>query len=189
LQMPAMALAAAASTMAAQNIGAGKWDRVGAITRSGIVYNLVITGILVVLLTIFDRAALALFLGGNSPALPIAQHIQWLATWSFLLFGVTMVIFGTVRANGAVFGPLIILTIGLYPVRLGFALGFYHWLGADALWLSFPVSSLTNMLLAIAFYLHGGWRKARMTVPPPRAELEEEAQADAEPGGRISPTG
>lgn len=190
LQMPAMALAAAASTMAAQNIGAGKWDRVSAVTRSGITYNLVITGILVVLLTIFDRAALALFLGGNSPALPIAQHIQWLATWSFLLFGVTMVIFGTVRANGAVIGPLIILTIGLYPVRLGFALGAYHWLGADALWLSFPVSSLCNMLLAIAFYMHGGWRKARMLgPPPPRAELEEEAQCDTEPGGRIAPTG
>ncbi len=188
LQMPAMALAAAASTMAAQNIGAGKWDRVAAVTRAGVVYNLAITGVLVVLLTIFDRAALALFLGSDSPALPIAQHIQWLATWSFLLFGVTMVIFGTVRANGAVFGPLIILTIGLYPVRLGFALGAYHWLGVDALWLSFPVSSLCNMLLAIAFYMHGGWRKARMQMPPPRAELEEEAQADAEPGGRITPT-
>ena len=99
-----------------------------------------------------------------------------------------MIIFGTVRANGAVFGPLIILTIGLYPVRLGFALGAYPWLGADALWLSFPVSSLANMLLAIGFYMHGGWRKARMHVPPPRAELEEEAQADAEPGGRISPS-
>jgi hypothetical protein len=36
--------------------------------------------------------------------------------------------------------------------------------------------------------MHGGWRKARMQVPPPRAELEEEAQADAEPGGRISPS-
>jgi putative MATE family efflux protein len=187
LQMPAMALGAACSAMAAQNIGAGKWDRVNAITRAGIVYNLIITGLLVVLLIIFDRAALSLFLGGHSPALPIAQHIQWLATWSFLMFGVTMIIFGTVRANGAVFGPLIILFIGLYPVRLGFALGAHGWLGADALWLSFTVSSLANMLLAIGFYLHGGWRKARM-MPPPREELEEEAQADAEPGGRISPS-
>ena len=56
-----------------------------------------------------------------------------------------MVMFGTVRANGAVLGPLIILAIGLYPVRLGFALGAYRWLGADALWLSFPVSSFANM--------------------------------------------
>ncbi|MEA3042451.1 MAG: hypothetical protein QOH47_289 [Sphingomonadales bacterium] len=189
LQMPAMALSAAASAMAAQNIGAGKWERVSAITRSGIVYNLLITGMLVVLLAIADRPALALFLGGDSAALPIAQHIQLLATWSFLLFGVTMVIFGTVRANGAVLGPLIILTIGLYPVRLGFALGAYSWLGADALWLSFPVSSFANMAMAIGFYLHGGWKKGRMLAPLDPAEAVEEAMTDAEPGGRISPSG
>lgn len=189
LQMPAMALAAAASAMAAQNIGAGKWDRVNAITRSAILYNLIITGLLVGLLAVADRPALALFVGGDSAALPIARHIQLLATWSFLLFGVTMVVFGTVRANGAVLGPLIILAIGLYPVRLGFALGAYRWLGADALWLSFPVSSLANMTMALAFYLHGGWRKARMHVAVDPAEAVEEAEADTEPGGRLNPSG
>lgn len=187
VQMPAMALGAAASAMAAQNIGAGKWDRVGAITRSGIVYNLLITGALVALLVLIDRAAVALFLGGDSPALPIAQHILLLATWPFLLFGVTMVIFGTVRANGAVIGPLVILAIGLFPVRFGFALGAYPWLGADALWYSFPVSSFANMALAIGFYLHGGWRKARILPPPPLDELIEEAEGCTEPGGRINP--
>jgi putative MATE family efflux protein len=187
LQMPAMALGAAVSAMAAQNIGAGKWERVGAITRSGIIYNLLITGLLVVLLAIADRPALALFLGGASPALPIAQHIQLLATWSFLLFGITIILFGTVRANGAVMGPLVILAIGLLPVRLGFALGAYPWLGADALWLSFPVGSLAIVAMAIAFYLQGGWRNARMGMPPPREVLIEEAQADGEPGGRINP--
>jgi putative MATE family efflux protein len=189
IQMPAMALGAAASAMAAQNIGAGKWERVSSIVRSGISYNLIITGLLVALLALADRPALALFLGGHSPALPIARHIQLLATWSFLLFGVTMVIFGTVRANGAVFGPLVILAIGLYPVRLGFALGLYPYLGADALWLSFPVSSFANMTMAIAFYLHGGWRKARMGAPISAAEAVEEAEAGAEPGGRINPVG
>ncbi|MBV9884261.1 MAG: MATE family efflux transporter [Sphingomonadaceae bacterium] len=189
LQMPAMALSAAASAMSAQNIGAGKWERVSAITRSGIVFNLIITGLLVALLAVADRPALALFLGGQSRALPIAQHIQLIGTWSFLLFGVTMVLFGTVRANGAVLGPLVILAIGLYPVRLGFALGAYDWLGADALWYSFPASSFANMAMAIGFYLHGGWRKARMQIPPAADELREEAEADAEPGGRINPAG
>jgi putative MATE family efflux protein len=188
IQMPAMSLGAAASAMAAQNIGAGKWDRVGAITRSGIIYNLIITGLLVAVLALADRPALSLFLGGHSPSLPIARHIQLLATWSFLLFGVTMVIFGTVRANGAVLGPLVILAIGLFPFRLGFALVAYPWIGADALWLSFPVSSFANMAMAIAFYLHGGWRKIRMEIPP-HAELAEEAQADCEPGGRLNPSG
>ena len=189
IQMPAMALSAAASAMSAQNIGAGKWERVSAITRNGIVYNLIITGLLVALLAVADRPALALFLGGDSAALPIARHIQLIGTWSFLLFGVTMVLFGTVRANGSVIGPLVILAIGLYPVRLGFALGAYHWLGADALWFSFPASSFANMAMAIAFYLHGGWRKARMQIPPPADELIEEAESGAEPGGRINPAG
>ena len=189
LQMPAMALGAAVSAMVAQNIGAGRWDRVSAITRSGVVFALLITLGLVVLLALADRPALALFLGGDSPALPIARHIQLLATWSFLLFGVTLVLFGTVRANGAVIGPLIILFVGLVPVRLGFALGAYPWLGADALWLSFPVRSFVNMALAIAYYLRGGWREARMGPPPGPEECREEAQAAAEPGGRLNPAG
>lgn len=189
IQMPAMALGAAVSAMAAQNIGAGRWDRVGLVARSGILYNFAITGILVVLLAIADRPALALFLGGHSPALPIAEHIQLLATWSFLLLGVTMILFGTVRANGAVVGPLIIFAIGLFPVRLGFALGAYPWLGADALWLSFPVSSLGNLAMATGYYLHGGWRKARMGAPISVAEAIEEAEATTEPGGRLNPAG
>ncbi|NUR12624.1 MAG: MATE family efflux transporter, partial [Bradyrhizobium sp.] len=190
LQMPAMALGAAVSAMAAQNIGAGKWERVGAITRSGVIFTLLITGALVVLLAVADRPALALFVGSDSPALPIARHIQILATWSFLLMGVTMVLFGTVRANGSVIGPLIILAIGLVPIRLGFAAGAYPWLGADALWLSFPVSSLANILMAIAFYKHGGWKRARMGAPPVDPdECLEESLADAEPGGRLNPAG
>jgi Na+-driven multidrug efflux pump len=189
LQMPAMALGAAVSAMVAQNIGAGRWDRVSAITRSGITFALLITLGLVVLLAVADRPALALFLGGDSPALPVARHIQILATWSFLLFGVTLVLFGTVRANGSVIGPLIILFIGLVPVRLGFALGAYRWLGADALWLSFPVSSFANMTMAVAFYLHGGWRRSRMGGAADPAECVEEAQAAAEPGGRLNPSG
>ena len=192
LQMPAMALGAAVSAMTAQNIGAGRWDRVSSITLSGVVQALLITGVLVLLLAIADKPALALFLGNSSPALPIARHIQLLATWSFLLMGTTMVIFGTVRANGAVIGPLIILAIGLVPVRLGFALGAYPWLKADALWLSFPVSSLANIAMAIAFYLHGGWRKARMEIgraPMDEQEAIEEALAEAEPGGRLNPAG
>jgi len=190
LQMPSMALGAAVSAMAAQNIGAGKWDRVSRITRSGVVQALAITGVLVVLLAVADRPALALFLGSHSPALPLARHIQLLATWSFLLMGTTMVIFGTVRANGAVFGPLIILAIGLIPVRLGFALGAYPWLKADALWLSFPVSSVANITLAIAFYLQGGWKKARMEIKPISTdEAIEEAEATMEPGGRLNPAG
>src|SRR5260221_7564955 len=153
VQMPAMALGAAVSAMAAQNIGAAKWERVGQITRVGIVQSLFITGGRIALLTLADRTVLALFMGPASPALPIARHIHLLASWNFLLFGVMMVLFATVRANGAVWAPLIILAVGLVPMRFGWIFATYGWLGADAVWTSFPVTSLVNLGLALAYYL------------------------------------
>lgn len=191
VQMPAMALGAAVSAMAAQNIGARQWDRVGRITRVGIVQSLLITGGLIVLLTLSDRTVLALFMGPESPALPIARHIHVLATWNFLLFGVTMVLFATVRANGAVWAPLIILAIGLVPVRFGWIFATHAWLGADAIWTSFPVSSFINLALSVIYYVKGGWRKARMSVDdlPCEDECIEEAEATREAGGALNPAG
>ena len=192
VQMPAMALGAAVSAMTAQNIGAGMWHRVNAITRSGIGYSVLITAALVVLMTLADRSVMALFMGGDSPALPIARHIHVVATWNFILFGVTMVLFATVRANGAVWGPLIILCIGLVPVRFGFIFAADQRLGVDAIWWSFPVSSFANLALSVAYYLEGGWKKARMTVGQPcpdDEECTEEALATREAGGALNPAG
>ena len=90
IQMPAMAIGVAVSSMAAQNIGAGKWERVGAITRSGIIYNTIITLVVILAIILFDRPVMALFISSSSPAIPIARHIQLLASWTFLLFGATM---------------------------------------------------------------------------------------------------
>jgi putative MATE family efflux protein len=189
VQMPAMALGAAVSAMAAQNIGAGNWERVSRITRAGVLFNFVMTGALIILLTIADKAALGLFLGQDSPAMPIAQHIQLIATWGFLFFGVSLVLFGTVRANGQVVWPLIILFISMYPVRLGFAFGLRDTLGLDALWLSFPAGMVATSIMATALYLHGGWRKSRMAPEdcPDDLECREHAEAVREPGGALNP--
>lgn len=160
VQMPAMALGAAVSAMAAQNIGAGKWDRVSRITRAGIVFNFVLTGGLVVVLFFIDHWVMALFLGDAGTAVGIAQHIGRVSTWGFVCFGITMVLFGTIRANGQVVWPLIILFVSMYPVRMGFAFGLRAWLGVDALWLSFPAAMVSTLIMAAALYLHGGWRRA-----------------------------
>jgi Na+-driven multidrug efflux pump len=189
LQMPAMAIGAACSAMAAQNIGARKWDRVGRITSTGVIANFVSTGVVLTLMLVFGRPLLALFLGGSSLAIPVAQHIQYLASWGFLVFGVSMVLSGTMRANGVVVAPLVIMTIALYPVRIGFYTIFYPLIGANALWLSFSVGSVASCLMVSALYLHGGWRKARLLVPVSEEEVRETINAESDPAGRIAPTG
>jgi putative MATE family efflux protein len=192
VQMPAMALGAAVSAMAAQNIGAGNWDRVSQITRNGVLFNFLLTGALILLLTVADKAALGLFLGQDSAAMPIAQHIQLVATWGFLFFGISLVLFGTVRANGEVVWPLIILFVAMYPVRLGFAFGAKDWLGLDALWLSFPAGMVATAIMAGVLYLDGRWRRGGMapiTGCPDDIECREGAEAVREPGGALAPAG
>jgi len=100
VQMPAMAIGAACSTMAAQNVGAGKWPRVEATTRAGVMGNFLMTGTLIVVLTVFDRWVLAMFMPAGSEALEIARHLSRIAIWSFLFFGVTFVVAGVVRSTG-----------------------------------------------------------------------------------------
>ncbi|MEP9360625.1 MATE family efflux transporter [Sphingomonas sp. KR3-1] len=187
IQMPAMAIGVAVSSMAAQNIGAGKWERVGAITRAGLTYNTAITLVVIGAIILFDRPVMALFVGGDSPAIPIARHIQLLASWTFVMFGATMVLFSTVRANGATIPPLVILAITLFPIRFGFAVLGQRWFGPDALWIAFPIGSACSLALAALYYRHGNWRKQVLAVPPEPTEVEEEAQATSEPAGRLQP--
>lgn len=159
IQMPALAMGAAVSAMAAQNIGAGKLDRLRAITNSGIWINLAMTGALIAMLLLFDRQALGLFLGSDSPAIDIARHIQFIASWTFLPFGTMIVIIGTLRANGSVVPALVILTISMFVIRLGVYFVGYPLIGGDIIWWSFPISSLASLAMAWAVYKRGNWLK------------------------------
>ena len=189
IQMPAMAIGAAVSAMAAQNIGADRWDRVDRIARSGVIINLLLTGGLVLLITLIDAQLLGVFLAAGSPAIPIAEHIHAVVSWSFTLFGVTLILSAVMRANGIVMAPLVILFITAFPVRIGLALLLLQDFGADAIWWSFPAGSVGSMLLTWAYYRRGSWRKVRLVVPPGPDECREAAFAESEPAGRVTPTG
>ncbi|GGP23911.1 MATE family efflux transporter [Silvimonas iriomotensis] len=164
IQMPALALGAGVSSMVAQNVGAGLWDRVSRITRVGVMFNFLMTGALVGLLLLLDRVVLGLFLPDDANAMSIARHIDWTVSWSFILFGVTIVLFATVRATGAVVAPLVILVISMWLTRLPFASLMSTHMGQEAIWWSFPVGSVVSLTLALLYYRFGGWRQARMVA-------------------------
>jgi len=189
IQMPAMAVGGAVSAMAAQNIGAGRWDRVGRITRSGLMMSLVLTGGLVLMITLFDRPALSLFLGGDAVAIGIGRHINLLVAWGFILFGAMLVFAAAVRANGVVLLPLAFMVIALFPVRFTVALALQPWLGTDALWYGFVTSFGASLAMNAAYYRWGGWRESRVTIPPPREEALEQTLAQGEPAGQQHPVG
>lgn len=173
VQMPAMAIGAACSTMAAQNVGAGLWPRVEATARTGVLFNFLLTGALIAPIILFDRSTLALFLPAASEALEIGRHLNHIAVWSFLFFGVNFVLSGVVRSTGAVLPPLLILAIGMWGIRVPFALWLQPRFGADAIWWSFPISALCSMLMIMAYYRWGNWRNASILDKPAQATPAE----------------
>ena len=162
IQMPAMALGAAVSSMAAQNVGAGKMDRVGDIAKQGVLIAVVMTGIPVLLIYLVQPWVLMLFLPASSPSTAIAMHINAYVLWGFIPFGMAFVLNGIIRATGAVWPPLIGLLVSMWFVRIPFAQFLEPYLGQDAIWWSFPLGSIISLVLAAGYYRWGGWRKATL---------------------------
>ena len=161
IQMPAMAVGQAISTMVAQNIGARQHGRVPAITWIGLGVTEAMTLVLTALILIFDVPVLQLFLGHGSAAVPLARHIQLICTGSYLLSGVMMVLFATMRAYGSVLMPLMVMFVALYPGRLGFYALARPMLGGEAVWWAYPAGSVISLVLALLAYRFGPWRRLR----------------------------
>ena len=198
VQMPAMAVGAAVSSMAAQNVGAQRMDRVERVAWIGAFYALVATLAPIVAIILADPWVLQAFLPATSPALPVAEHINLLVIWAFAAFGVSYAFSGVVRATGAVWPPLLILVIALWFVRIPFAYALQPYWGANAVWVSFPAGSMVTLVLAMAYYQWGGWRRTRLleVVPhgevadggfsPPSGLEETEVQAEAAENLRLA---
>ena len=180
LQMPTMAIGASVSTMAAQNVGAGRWDRVTQVARSGVISGLVVTGAVALLLYIFNDQVLSILLPSNSPAIPLARHINTTVLWGFVLFSVTFSLSGVVRSTGAVWWPLAIMIVSMIGVRIPFASLLSARFGEDAIWWSFPVGTITSAVLTTLYYRYGGWRRSRM--------LEDEPHGQAPDAGVTAPS-
>jgi Na+-driven multidrug efflux pump len=158
IQMPAMAVSITVSAMAAQNIGAGRHDRVGQTVAAGLGVSAALTICLFVLLIALADPILALFLGKGSSAIPLAEHIQIVTSWAYILNGLMMIMVGVMRSYGVVVISLVISALSLYAGRLAFYFLLYPAIGAEALWLSFDFGAAVALVLTWLAYSRGKWR-------------------------------
>jgi putative MATE family efflux protein len=181
IQMPGMAVGASISSMAGQNVGAGKWDRVSRIAGIGILLSVGVTGTAATLIYLLGPIPLYPFLPFGSPTIPIALHIDRTVLWAFVIFNATFALTGIVRSTGAVWPPLIILIVSMWLIRVPFAHFmmpvFDHYLHPhhpeDAIWWSFPLGTITSSVLSVLYFRYGGWRKVRMIRPGAGGEVPD----------------
>ncbi len=158
VQFPAMSIGIASSIFAAQAIGAGQVNQLGPITRTGLMMNIVITGIFVVIAYIFSERLVGLFI--TSPdVIAITQSLLHIVLWGIVLFGCSMVLSGVMRASGDVVMPMLLNlgTILLVETPLALYLSTTS-LGLNGIWSAYAVSFSTMALLQAAYYWFY-WRK------------------------------
>ncbi|WP_198969986.1 MATE family efflux transporter [Xylophilus sp. ASV27] len=160
VQFPAISIAITASVLGAQSIGAGRPERLGAITRTGLWMNLVLTGSLVLLGYLFSRRLMGFFI--TSPqVIDLAQGLLHIMLWSSIIFGMASVVAGVMRASGTVLVPTGIAIFCIAAVEVPVAWVLSRHMGVDGIWIGYP-AAFTAMLVLQSAYYRLVWRKKRL---------------------------
>ncbi|MGB3027842.1 MATE family efflux transporter [Paradevosia shaoguanensis] len=162
VQFPAMSIGIAASIFGAQAIGAGQSGQLRAITRTGLVMNIIITGALILLAYLFSEHIVRLFLT-DSHVVEMTQTLLHIVLWSVLLFGASVVLTGIMRASGTVLMPMIISLATILGVELPGAILFSHYYGLNGIWMGYALSFTTMLVLQAAYYWFF-WRRKRVVA-------------------------
>jgi putative MATE family efflux protein len=160
VQFPALSIAITTSILGAQAIGAGRPERLGAITRTGLAMNAVLTGTLVLLAYLGSRQLIGLFVT-SGPVIEIAQTLLHVMLWSCVIFGFAATLGGVMRASGTVLIPTAISIAGIALVELPAAYGLSGRFGLTGVWMSYPIA-FTAMLIAQASYYRLIWRHKKI---------------------------
>lgn len=151
VQFPAISIAICASILGAQSIGAGRSHMLGAIARTGIYLNLVLTGGLVLLGYLLSRSMLGLFITDGA-VVEVAQTLLHIMLWSSVVMGMSMVLSGLMRASGDVLVPtaLTMLAIGGIEVPVAWVLSEHY--GLNGVWAAYPVAFVAMLGMQTAYY-------------------------------------
>ncbi|MDP3310248.1 MAG: MATE family efflux transporter [Polaromonas sp.] len=151
VQFPAISIAIAASVLAAQAIGAGRLHQIDQVTRIGLGMNIVLTGTLAMLVLVFSRSIVGLFI--TDPAVvALAASLLHITVWASLIFGMASVFTSVMRASGTVLVPTLISLgcLGLLLFPLGWA--FSQTFGLRGIWMSYPATYAVALLLQTTYF-------------------------------------
>ena len=157
---PMVSLGAAVSTFTAQNIGAGKIERVKEGLKFSLLFALgccVVTGAF-----IFGTGELLLGLFSNGVEFyKIGTEYLRVAVFSYALMALMFLVNGVLRGAGDA-KVVFVASITDLISRALFAYGTVALIGRYGLWLSYPFGWLCSCAISVPRYLSGKWQKIRI---------------------------
>jgi putative MATE family efflux protein len=157
VQFPAISIAITTSILGAQAIGAGRQATLGVITRTGIMLSLMITGGLVAICYLFSRTLIGFFITSD-PVIELAQTLLHIVLWGYIIFGVSSVLAGVMRASGTVLMPTAISVLAILGVEVPVAYWLSGHFGINGVWAAYPIAYIA-MLAMQASYYQFVWRR------------------------------
>ncbi|MHB0770687.1 MATE family efflux transporter [Bradyrhizobium sp. 5.13L] len=159
-QFTAMSISIAVSILGAQAIGGGDRARLDGIVRTGLIFNLVLTGGLVALIYLMPRAVLGIFITDGA-VLDMAKRLLYIALWSSVPFGLATVFSGAMRAAGVAFTPMLLSIFAIVAIELPAAVILSRKIGLEGVWAAYPIVFCAMFVLQMGYYLLV-WRKQAM---------------------------
>ncbi|QIP03627.2 MATE family efflux transporter [Bradyrhizobium symbiodeficiens] len=156
-QFTAMSISIAVSILGAQAVGGGDRTRLDGIVRTGLAFNLVLTGGLVALIYLTPRAILGIFVTDGA-VLDLAKELLFIALWSSVPFGLATVFSGAMRAAGVALTPMLLSIFAILAIELPAAVILSRTIGLQGIWAAYPIVFCAMFVLQMGYYFLV-WRK------------------------------
>lgn len=156
-QFTAMSISIAVSILGAQAVGSGDRERLDGIVRTGLAFNLVLTGGLVALIYLAPRAVLGIFITDGA-VLDLAKELLYIALWSSVPFGLATTFSGAMRAAGVALTPMLLSIFAIVAIELPSAIILSRMIGLEGVWAAYPIVFCAMFGLQMGYYLLV-WRK------------------------------
>ena len=159
--VPMSAMGNAISSYTAQNIGAGKEDRVKSGYRASYGIVFAIAAVICLLIQLLARSLISLFMeeGGSALAFDTGIACTRFMGWFYVLIGLKMISDGVLRGAGdmTMFTVANLVNLGL---RVVLAVTLAPRFGIQFVWMAVPAGWLVNYLISFFEYRTGKWKKA-----------------------------
>lgn len=161
--VPMIAAGNAVSTFTAQNLGAGKPDRVKQGYKAGVKIVVGFAVLICLILSIFHDGIISAFLEEGSEAVAFATGTDYLSfiAFFFVFIGFKAITDGVLRGSGdvVVFTLANLINLG---IRVVFAFTMAGVIGVRAVWIAVPIGWTTNYIISFIRYLSGKWAKKKL---------------------------
>lgn len=157
--VPMAGIGNAISSYTAQNIGAGKKDRVikGYHAANGMI--IICAAIICFILEIFHKPIIEMFLGNTATTSALATGNNYLLFmgWCFCLIGFKMAVDGLLRGAGDMKMFTIANLVNLI-IRVALAMALAPHLGIAVVWYAVPIGWFANWAISFVQYRTGKWQ-------------------------------